>query len=56
MPGLAGQSRDYLTSAHVISKSPDNSLAFGVPLLASTRRAPPETGPAVLVYYLYNTI
>ena len=47
-PGLADQSRDYLMSAHVITKS-RNSRALGVPLLACTRRAGPETGPGVLV-------
>ena len=42
LPGLAGQFREYLMSAHVISKSPD-SLALDVPLLTCTRRdAPPD--------------
>ena len=38
-------------SAHVIGKSP-NSLAFGVPLLACTRRAAAKTDLGELVYFL----
>ena len=55
MPGLAGQSRDYLMSANVISKSP-NSLALGVPLIACTRRAAPETGRGGLVYHFAQSL
>ena len=55
VPGLAGQSRDYLMYAHVISKSP-NSCALGVPLLACARRAAPETGPGAVAYLSYNPL
>ena len=54
MPGLAGQSRDYLiiVSAHVSYQQEERQLAraLGVPLLACTRQAAPETGPEVLVW------
>ena len=43
-------------SAHVIGKSL-NSLAFGVPLLAYTRRAAAKTGLEGLVYFFpYNPL
>ena len=43
-------------SAHAIGKSP-NSLAFGVPLLACTRRAAAKTGLWGLVYFFpYNPL
>ena len=53
-PGLPGQSRDYLMSAHVVGKGP-NSLALGVPFLACTRRPAPETGPGRLAYLFLQT-
>ena len=40
--GVAGQTSDYLMPAQVISNR-SNSVALGVPFLASTRRAAPET-------------
>ena len=43
LPTLADQSRDYLMSAHAVSKSP-NSFSLGMLLIACTQRAASGTG------------
>ena len=53
MPGLAGQSRHCLMSAHVINNNP-NSL--GVPLLACARPVAPETGLVLGGAFTFSTL
>ena len=54
MPCLAGHSKAYFMSAHVFSKRL-NLLAFGVPLLACTRRADPKPSPGGSSIYFIIT-
>ena len=47
---------DGINVAFFRRASPFKSLTLGVPLLACTRRPPPETGPGLLVSLFYNPL